>query len=128
MNQSNTIPTPGSHFIALATAEALTATFRTNREAMLNTPYQNKNVLPLSETFNISDVQTLIAQTGCAALRIYYGQKEEDDTVHAILVAVNEDNEDIVFPENSLLSQENIIIEEGHRCPVICPPVSPLNS
>ena len=128
MSQTNSIPKSGSHLITLQAAEALTATFRTNRETILATAYQNKNVLPLSETFNVSDIQALLAQTGCAAIRVYYGMKD-DDTVHAVIVAVNAANEDIIFPgQNTLLSEENIIIEEGQRCPVICPPDSPLNS
>ncbi len=128
MSVTNTLPTAGSHHISLTVAENLTATYRTNRETILAAAYQGKNVLPLSETFNLEDIQDLIAQTGCAGIRIYYGMKN-DDTVHAVLVAVNESNEDIIYvEENFSVSGENIIIEEGQRCPVICPPESPLNS
>ena len=127
MNQSNSLPTSGTHFISLGKAIALTSAYRANREAILDPKYQEKNVLPLSETFNADDINDLLAQSGCVALRIYYGMKE-DDTVHAVIVGVNEENEDIIFTgENSLLSNENIIIEEGQRCPVVCPPASPLN-
>ena len=128
MNQSNLIPIGGSHFISLETAETLTSYYRSMRETILASGYKNKNVLPLSETFSVADIKDLIEQPGCTGFRIYYGMKEEDDTVHAVMVAVNEDNEDIIFSESSKLSGENIIIEEGQRCPVICPPSSPLNS
>jgi hypothetical protein len=49
--------------------------------------------------------------------------------LHAVLVAVNEDNEDILPSQQINPSvEEDIILEEGQRCPIICPPESPLNS
>lgn len=127
MSISNTLPQSGSHKITLATAIQLTSRYRTNRETILATAYKNQDILPLSETFSRADIDDLLAQSGCQGLRIYYGMTE-DDKLHAVMVAVNDQNEDIIpDQENSLISEENIIIEEGQRCPVICPPTSPLN-
>ena len=127
MPSTNTIPAANSHFISTATAIDLLSRFSANRDSVLQTGYQNQNLLPLSETFNLEDLNVLTGQEGCAAIRIYYGM---DDTLklHAVLVAVNAGNEDILPSATSLLDAEDIILEEGQRCPVICPPPSVLNS
>lgn len=123
---TNTLPAANSHFISLATAETMTAAYRSDKEAILATAYQNQNILPLSETFNRGAIDTLLAIDACAGIRIYYGM-DENLKVHAILVAVNEENEDIL-PAASLLSEADpVIVEEGQRCPDLCPPPSPLN-
>lgn len=125
---TNTIPEANSHLITLTAAEALTSDYRLNRNSILQSGYQDQDILPLSETFNRTDIDLLLAQDGCEALRIYYGM-DANLKVHAVLVAVNENNEDIL-PSQTLnpLSLEDIIIEEGQRCPIICPPQSALNS
>jgi hypothetical protein len=85
-------------------------------------------VLCNSETFNIEDVNTLLAATGAAGIRIYYGM-DENYNVHAILVAVDEEANDILPEENaSITSDPIVIIEQGIRCPPTCPDNSPLNS
>ncbi|MEP7238743.1 MAG: hypothetical protein ABI685_12785 [Ferruginibacter sp.] len=123
---SNDIPGANSHLISLTTAVDLTTTYRANRNSILQTDYQNEDILPLSETFNKNDIELLLAQDNCEALRIYYGM-DSNLKLHAVIVAVNEDNEDIL-PSTGLNLVEDIIIEEGQRCPIICPPESPLNS
>ena len=125
---TTTIPTANSHLISLSTATDLTDRYRSNRNSILQTGYQSNDLLPLSETFNVNDINLLTSQTGCAAIRIYYGMTD-NLRVHAILVAVDEDNADII-PDalESSNVNENIIVEEGQRCPSLCPPESPLNS
>lgn len=125
---TNTIPEANSHLITLTAAQALTAACRSNRNSILQSGYQDQDILPPSETFNRTDIDLLLAQDGCEAIRIYYGM-DTNLKLHAVLVAVNEDNEDIL-PSQTInpLSLEDIIIEEGQRCPIICPPESPLNS
>ncbi len=96
-----------NHVVSLEQATAMTGLYRSSiPEGM-----------PVSETFQMGSVNTLLSQPGCTALRIYYGKKE-DGTIHAILVGVNEKGEDIT---------EGILLEEGHRCPPHCPPQSSLN-
>lgn len=123
---TNTIPSASSHFINLTTATGLTDKYRTDQNGILATSFQNQDILPLSETFNRADIETLLDQDGCEAMRIYYGM-DGDDKVHAILVAVNEDNEDIL-PSQNIDPGVDIILEEGQRCPIFCPPASALNS
>ena len=121
-----TLPTSASHDISLQTAIDMTTAYRSNRETILASGYQNQDILPLSETFNRDAIDRLLAVDGCAGIRIYYGM-DSSDKVHAILVAVNEGNEDLI-EGNSLLNEEPVIIEVGLRCPPSCPPASVLNS
>ena len=73
-----------------------------------------------SETFSKESVSALLNQPGCVSFRIYYG-KQKDDTIHAILVGVDENGADMV-------QTSNIILEEGTRCPPDCSTIpSPLN-
>lgn len=126
MSVTNSLPAANSHFISLGTAIEMTALYRSDKEAILATGFQNQNILPNSETFNRDALDTLLAKEGCAGLRIYYGM-DENLKVHAIIVAVNEDNEDMLPSGNSLIENGEDIVEEGQRCPDLCPPPSPLN-
>ncbi|RYY19353.1 MAG: hypothetical protein EOO04_22210 [Chitinophagaceae bacterium] len=103
----------------------MTTLFQANRESMLEMSYRGKNVLPVSETFHREAIEALLNVDGCAAIRIYYGQ-DEDDEMHAILVAVDDSNEDIL-PQALNEEDEPVIIEVGQRCPPSCPPSSALN-
>lgn len=126
MPTTTTLPNATDHAISLQTAIDMTTLYRANRETILNTNYQGKDILPLSETFNRGAIDALLATTNCAGIRIYYGM-DEGDKVHAVLVAVNSSNEDLL-PGNSLEEEdEPIIIELGQRCPPTCPPTSELN-
>ena len=118
-----------NHFISLSSAITMTSRFRANRENVLDSFYRGQNILALSETFDRSAFDTLLAKSGCTGLRIYYGMGE-DLKIHAIIVAVNENNEDMI-PENSLNNNEDDddddIVDSANRCPELCPPSSPLN-
>lgn len=102
-----------NHEISLQDAIAMTTLYRVNRPSDF----------PLCETFEADAVNKLLATEGCKYLRIYYGMKE-DLNAHAVLVAVNADDEDILPSDTD---DGPIIIEDGYRCPPDCPPSSPLN-
>ena len=114
-HQKLTIMSTINHEISLEQAIDMTARYRANRPSDF----------PLSETFDIEAISQLVSATGCAYLRIYYGM-QEDLSAHAILVAANENNEDIL-PE-AFNAGDIVILEDGTRCPPDCPPASPLNS
>lgn len=117
------LPQPGTQSISLNDAVAMTTRFRNNRATILGSNYQS--ALCNSETFNGTDVTTLL--TGATALRIYYGM-DEDLKVHALLVAVDEEGKDILPASDTLTGNDDIfIMEQGIRCPPICPPESDLN-
>ena len=98
------------HFISLQEAIDMTSHYQVDVPAgMVN-----------SEMFCKDSVLALLSQHGCASLRIYYG-KQENGTIHAILVGVDENGADMV-------QTSDLILEEGVRCPPFCPTTSsPLN-
>ena len=108
------------HNITLQQAIDMTTRYRANKPANA----------PVCETFGIAAINELAAVSGCAFLRIYYGMKD-DMNIDAILVAVNENGEDILPSETGITDAENsgdpVILEDGYRCPPDCPPKSPLN-
>jgi hypothetical protein len=115
-----------NHFISLPEAETMTAKYRQERNNLLKSEFQNQNILPTCETYDKAAFQTLLNKPDCASIRIYYGM-DENFKIHAIIVAVNEDNEDIL-PSSSLTGASDDLIDSGIRCPELCPPKSPLNS
>jgi|SRR6478672_12601575 len=126
---ATTLPNPSDHYIPLSTAVSMTSLYRSKRESILQPNYQDLDTLPLSETFHKTAIDLLLNTNGCLGLRIYYGM-DVHEKVHAILVAVDGNNRDIL-PANDSLSTDNeepIIIEVGQRCPPSCPPSSDLNT
>lgn len=107
-----------NHEISLQAAIEMTTRYRENK------PSDS----PICETFEMAAIQKLLATPGCASLRIYYGMKENRE-VHAILVAANSEDEDILPLDEASFSSEDeeVILEDGYRCPPLCPPGSPLN-
>ena len=113
-------------------AEAITMTtrYRQNRDAILQSVYLEPNLLPFSETFDKTQIETLLNRSGCTQLRCYYGM-DEALQVHLLLVGVNADNEDILPPaplSEEEESEDDYVLERANRCPDFCPPDSELNS
>jgi hypothetical protein len=106
--------------ISEETAIDMTTLYRDERENILASGYKDQNILPVCETFDRNVFDTILGQTGCTSIRIYYGM-DTNLKVHAIIVGANEENED-------MLATGNIIAEQGYRCPEECPPPSSLNS
>ncbi|HMT73938.1 MAG TPA: hypothetical protein PKA77_07715 [Chitinophagaceae bacterium] len=117
-----------SQFISLEEAVAMTTLYREEKEKILADAFKGQNILCICETFDKDVIEKLLAKPGCAALRIYYGM-DESLKVHAIIVAVNEKNEDILPKEAGLKDPDtgDDIAEQSRRCPDDCPPESPLN-
>ena len=131
MTTSNTPLPSNSHFISLEQAISMTSSYRANRETIVATEYRGQDILPLSETFNRQAFDQLLATPDCAGLRIYFGM-DENLKIHAVIVAVNALNQDILPLSNngsvSSGTDDVVLLEEGQRCPPICPEDSPLNS
>lgn len=114
-----------SEFIGLPEATIMTGAFKTNREVILGTTYQNLDLLPFNETFDKDQVISMLNNSGCVSMRIYYGM-DDGKKVHALLVGVDSENKDIL-PEND--DPGNFILERSNRVPPSpTPPSSPLNS
>ncbi|HEX5149981.1 MAG TPA: hypothetical protein VFW07_00960 [Parafilimonas sp.] len=108
-----------NHEISLQQAIEMTTRYRENRPPNF----------PLSEKFEVEVITKLISTEGCKFIRIYTGMKENMEAV-AILVAVNAEDEDILPSEAEPSGEQTgdkIIVEDGFRCPPVCPPGSPLN-
>lgn len=118
-----------SQFISLQQAIDMTTLYRQEKENILAIPFKGQNILARCETFDRVVFDTLLAKTGCAAIRIYYGMDTELK-VHAIVVAVNDQNEDIL-PTGGMgsaaMDGDGDIGEQAYRCPPECPPPSGLN-
>lgn len=115
------------HFISLDQAIQMTTAFRENRDKFLAPDYQGAEYLPNAETFDRAAFDKILSTPGCTRLRIYYGMDNELK-VHAIIVGVNEENEDILPDAGATVTEDDggDIIEVGQRCPPECT-VSPLN-
>lgn len=109
----------------------MTSRYRTQRESILVPELRGLGILPVCETIDRALVDSLLSQTGCSKLRIYYGMYE-DQTVHAVLVGVDATDADILPPSGlsatNTTTEEGDIINQGYRCPPICPPESELNT
>jgi hypothetical protein len=114
--------------ISLTAAVEMTSRFRTERENILIPELRGQDLLPVCETYDRAEIERLLAQAGCAGLRIYYGMYA-DKTVHAVLVGVTADDADILPATGALAAgtDEGEIVNDGWRCPPTCPPASDLN-
>ena len=124
-----TEPIPvNDHYISLDRAIDMTKRYRENRESILSEKDKGKNLLPLSETVNKEALLSFFNNPVCAAVRIYYGMSD-DRQVHAIIVGVNDKNEDLLPHATSVTGSDSaIIVEDLQRCPPACPPDSVLNN
>lgn len=110
-----------SHLISLQNAIDMTSTFRDEKENILIQSLRGQNILPICETFDRSAFDTLLAQSGCEAIRVYFSM-DSSLKVKLVIVGVDGNKADI------LTSSDEKITEDGQRCPDICPPGSALNS
>ena len=118
-----------AHFISLKTAVAMTRLYRQEYENILQPPYRGKGILPFAEAFDRAAFDAVLAQDGCAGLRIYYGM-DADLKVHAIIVGTDAKGNDLL-PQGAArggAEPEDLIIEKGNRCPDLCSNDSPLNN
>jgi hypothetical protein len=119
---------PLKHSIPLATAVEMTKRLRENRNTILAEQYQRQDIVAICETFDADSIQAILTQDGCVSLRIYYGM-DESLKMHAILVGADINGKDILPPQADAAANSPIgeIMEDGLRCPTMCPPPSPLN-
>ena len=102
-----------SEFISLAEARVLTGNYRDLKDLLISPVYQNKNVLPVSETFDKNQIIQLLQQSDCEQMRIYLGI-DDATQIRLVLVGVDADGNDIAQPDS-------LIVERGDRCPPDCP-------
>jgi hypothetical protein len=117
-------PPPGSHFITLARFLEMKQLYAGNSQTILAPPYQNREILVNSETFNPDIIAAISNVTGYAGFRIYYGMST-DLKVHAMLVATDSQGNDILPTDSSATfavagSGSGVAGEDAQRCPPAC--------
>ncbi|HUC82467.1 MAG TPA: hypothetical protein VMR70_16290 [Flavisolibacter sp.] len=120
-----------NHFITLEKAKQMNARYRNEKENILAENYRGQNILAICESFDRSAFDRVLSQQGCTGIRIYYGM-DEQDKVHAVVVGFDINGHDILPTAAAAAiasdgEEFEGIIEEGNRCPDMCPPESPLN-
>lgn len=113
----------GSNLISLEDAIAMTSEYRKEKDSILAEGV-SPDVLPICETFNKTDFQTVLDQTGCVGVRVYFGMKTGKE-ISVVVVGVNADDEDMISTVNPAYADK--ILDMGNRCPIVCPPKSDLN-
>lgn len=117
-----------THFVTLDAAKALTTNFQSKKEQILDAAFQGQEVLPTCETFERSAFDALLAQTGVEKIRIYLGM-DSSNKVKMVIAGVNSgDNDMLPQTSSTVVSGEDILLEDGVRCPNMCPPSSDLNT
>lgn len=89
------------------------AEFANNKEGILDPFYRGQEILPVAETFKVSELQTILGQNDCESLRVYLAM-DRDLKVRLVLVGVDSAGDDI------LPNDCELIMERGDRCPPGC--------
>jgi hypothetical protein len=114
--------------ISLQQAIDMTTLFRAEKDNIVNPKFIGQNILPVCQTFDRAVFDAILAEQGCVKMRIYSGLTPKLQ-LKAIIVAVNDQDEDILPSATSTLSATDgiFIAEDGQPCPPYCPPPSHLN-
>lgn len=117
------------HSIKLDDAKKMTKRFREQKDAIMREEHKGKHLIPHCESFDRSAFDKLLQNENCKGVRIYYGMKDNDHRVHAIIVGVDAEGKDILpLPGIVMDATDPIIVDNGQTCPDYCPPPSDLNS
>lgn len=107
-----------SHFINRGKAEEMILRYKDMKDKVLATTYLNREILASSESFDRAAISGLMAQTNCSKLRIHFGM-DTDLKIHAIMVAVDDSGNEIIPDDPDAITEQ--IVENGSRCPTVCP-------
>jgi hypothetical protein len=117
------------HSISLDQAKKMTKKFRDDKDKIIKPEHHGKHLLPDCESFDRTAFDDLLRREDCKGVRIYYGMKEGELQLHAIIVGFDADGKDILPEEAKVMdSTTAVIVEQGSVCPPDCPPASPLNT
>jgi hypothetical protein len=117
------------HSISFEEAKKMTTKFRAEKDAIMKDEHKGKHLIPHCESFDRTPFDQLLQREDCKGIRIYYGMKENDKRVHAIIVGIDSEGRDIVTSVDNVARDgtDPIIIENGLPCPNNCPESSGLN-
>jgi hypothetical protein len=131
---------PGSHRIPLEQAKSMVVRYAEKKDQIFSPDALAQNALPISETFRKDAIIEFLSKDIVHAIRIYYGMSE-DLLVHAIIVGVDKDGNDILpkgvghpghghggghggghgHPHPPGDGEDGEIFEDAQRCPTYCP-------
>jgi hypothetical protein len=107
-----------SHFITRGKADEMIRLYKEMKDKIIDPLYIDRELLANCESFDRAAIEALLGQANCSRIRIHYGM-DVDLKVHAIMVAVDDTDNEII-PGNPDETTEQII-ENGSRCPTVCP-------
>lgn len=108
------------NLVRLSDAKLMVKTYLENKSKVI----PNDSTLPNTETFESEAFVALLKQPDCVKVRLYYGMKENLE-ICAIIVGVDSNGNEIYIENNSLNGEgDTYVIEDGLRCPPICPPAN----
>ena len=116
------------HSISLDEAKKMTKRFSSEKDSIMKEEHKGRHLIPQCESFDRDAFDKLLQREDCKGVRIYYGMKENDKRVHAIIVGFDAQGKDIL-PKEGIIPDgtDAIIIENGTTCPDDCPDSSDLN-
>ncbi len=117
------------HSINLDEAKKMTKRFREQKDAIMRDEHQGKHLIPHCESFDRVAFDKLLQREDCKGVRIYYGMKEGDHRIHAVIVGFDAEGKDILPTGNIAMDgTDPIIIDQGTACPTLCPDPSGLST
>lgn len=115
------------HSINLEEAKKMIQKFKNEKDNIMKAEHAGKHLLPTCESFDRAAFDALLRREDCKGVRIYYGMRENDLRVHAVIVAFDAEGKDILPVENSVAdSTDPQILDKGLPCPDYCPDSSGL--
>jgi hypothetical protein len=109
------------HFISLGEAKKMIEKFRKEKNNIVKTEYSGKDLILNCESFDRAAFDAILQREDCKGVRIYYGMKEEDLRIHAIIVGFDAEGKDILPSEVVMDSPDARIVDKGLPCPTYCP-------
>lgn len=110
------------HSIKLDEAKKMIKRFKEQKDAVMKEEHKGKHLIPHCESFDRAAFDILLQQENCKGVRIYYGMKENEHQIHAIIVGFDSEGRDLLPVENIAMdSRDPIIIDQGQTCPTNCP-------
>lgn len=117
------------HSISLDEAKKMIKRFRAEKDNIVRDEHKGKHLIPHCESFDRAAFDKLLQREDCKGIRIYYGMKEADHRVHAVIVGFDAEGKDILPKGNVAMdSTDPIIIDKGLPCPDYCPGFSGLTT
>lgn len=109
------------HSISLDDAKKMVKNFKGQKDKIVKEEHGGKHLIPNCESFDRAGFDAILRREDCKGIRIYYGMKDDDLRVHAIIVGFDENGKDILPVAGIADGIEPPIIENGLPCPQYCP-------